>query len=254
MNRYKKYRELLSNVYNALAYREPIEWTNTWFDNANTISLKRYLIIGDSTARMIRSSFAKELKCPVDMIGCSSGLDDEIFVSTIDAFFNNNPYNYDAIFINIGYHSRTNKYGNCYNEEDYYKFKEDYIALLTFLSQHTNKIIAESIFDAIIPHKYPQIKNLLIRIGIHRFTYLFGLIKEVPDNEINKVTHHKNQIIKEIIKHLPPKLSNKCQYYDINFTMNNSHYLHIDHIHFEEKAKSYIAHQMSRILDSANID
>lgn len=195
---------------------------------------------------MVRSTFAKFVQYPVDMIGCSSGLDDEIFVNTIDSFFNNTQYKYDVIFVQMGHHGRINKSGNHYSEEDYHKFAQDYKALLNFLFQHTNKIIVESIFDAIIPCKYPKIKNMLIILNIHRLFYKLGIIKEQPDNEINKVTHRKNQIIKDLIA--SSFNSQNINYYDINMIMKNSYYVHVDHIHFEEKAKYYIAAQMATNL------
>lgn len=95
----KQFRKFIENISNIYSYREGCEWSNFLFDRATDEKSKRYLIIGNSTARMVRSTFAKLMQAPVDMLGTSSAIDDELFVNQIDAFFNNSLYRYDAIFV-----------------------------------------------------------------------------------------------------------------------------------------------------------
>ena len=56
-----KYKELLDIISNGLTEREDIEWSNVWIDSANVETSVRYLLIGDSTMRMVRSTFASLL-------------------------------------------------------------------------------------------------------------------------------------------------------------------------------------------------
>ena len=57
------------------SYREQIEWCNFWYDNAVNSDAKRILIIGDSTARMVRSTLSKLLGRPVDLFATSSSIE-----------------------------------------------------------------------------------------------------------------------------------------------------------------------------------
>lgn len=82
-----RYENLLDSIYNGLNGREEIEWSNVWIDSANEKTNVRYLLIGDSTMRMVRSTFARLTSCPVDLIGTSSKLNDKLFVDLIDTFF-----------------------------------------------------------------------------------------------------------------------------------------------------------------------
>ena len=227
----KSYREFIKNISNIYSYREGCEWSNFWFDRATDEKSKRYLIIGDSTARMVRSTFAKLMQAPVDMLGTSSAIDDELFVNQIDAFFNNSLYRYDAIFVQLGHHSRISKDGMPYKEEDYIKFENDYSPLLKYLKQYSSLIITETVFDSY--QKKSRFKTWLCRISI---------MKEKEDDGINNITRRKNNIIKEL------SLQGGVNYVDINSFMKNKKCVHVDHIHFEDKAKILIAQEMKRYL------
>lgn len=93
------------------ASREKIEWANFWYDYANDNEKRRILMIGDSTVRMVRSTFSEVHKVAVDMIGSSSNLHDVLFRAQINAFFASGEYSYDAIFIQLGHHFRKNDFG-----------------------------------------------------------------------------------------------------------------------------------------------
>ena len=118
------YREYIDVAYDSLSPREPIEWSNFWWDSADKETEKRYLLIGDSTIRMVRHSLADSLHCPVDMIGSSSNLDDILFVSQVDAFFCSAFYRkYDAIFVQMGHHGRIGRDGAsfCQRDEEFFE-------------------------------------------------------------------------------------------------------------------------------------
>ena len=187
-----KYRNFIEIPYNNLSGREELEWSNVWIDSANAKNSKRILLIGDSTVRMIRSTFAKKVKCPVDMIGSSSRLDDILFINLIDSFFDDSLYKYDCIFLQLGHHGRTNRKGGKFNEDDLNQFENGLKALIFFLQQFSNNIIVESIFDSVITNnilnklqkKLPFINNLL----------RFVSYKEVYDNNINIKEKQKKEV------------------------------------------------------------
>lgn len=236
-----KYREIIGNVYNGLSAREPLEWSNFWIDSANTKTQKRYLLIGDSTMRMIRSTLAKETKCPVDMIGTSSILDDILFVNQIDAFFDSTLYKYDTIFIQLGHHGRISKDGTKFTNDDLNKYGQDLICLIKFLKQYSNKIIIESIFDSVVK-KHPLLCKLQIKFPLFNDCLRLFSYKEIYDDIINNITNQKSILSEKIAK------KNGCKYIDINEYMRQRNYYHIDHIHFENKAKSTIVQFMMKYI------
>lgn len=230
-----------NNSYNGLQARESLEWTNGWIDKANAAVDYRVLIIGDSTARMVRSTLAKEINCPVDMIGTSSAIDDELFINFVDSFFLNTIYQYDIIFVQLGHHGRIGKDGGKYKDSDYDSFKTSFMCLIEFLKQYSKNIVIETIFDAVKPIKKNRVNSLLIKSGMMHFLYNFGLKKETKDIEINNVTSHKNLILYSLIN----VNRGGAKLLDINDIMNRQNFFHVDHIHFERKAKLYIAKVMA---------
>lgn len=233
----KTYREYLGEVLNSTSFREHIEWTNTWIDSAeqitppNDVEAKnkqvRILIIGDSTARMVRSTLAKITKCPVDMIGTSSNIYDELFVNLVDSFFNNSVYYYDAIYVQLGHHGRMGIDGGNFSNEDLCRYKENMKSLLSFLQQFSKCIIVETIFDAVVPVS-----------RLHKYLIRLHMKQERLDAKINAITQAKNRVLFSLCENSPYRIL------DINDFMNHQHYLHIDHIHFEQRAKKVIAMRM----------
>ena len=193
---------------------------------------KRILIIGDSTARMVRSTLAKRMKCPVDMIGTSSNLYDGLFVNLIDAFFNNNIYRYDVIIVQLGHHGRVGIDGGEFTNQDLSLFKDNMNSLLRFLQQYCKSIIVETIFDSVIPAT--KFRRLLIKLHLE---------DEMPDDRINSVTQAKNGVLPGVCE------SFNCSFLDINDYMSKQRYLHVDHIHFERRAKNVIAKRMQEEIN-----
>lgn len=176
---------------------------------------------------MVRSTLAREMKCPVDMIGSSSNIYDELFVNLIDSFFNNSLYHYDAIFVQMGHHGRMGIDGSAFTRNDLTRYEENMKSLLQFLQQFSRTVIVETIFDAVVPAT--RFQQLLIRLRMKQ---------EKLDPKINAVTQAKNTVLSSICQ------NSHYHLLDINSFMNNLHYLHIDHIHFEQRAKKVIARRM----------
>lgn len=138
----KELKEYITDVVDSLTYREKIEWSNFWWDDADTPRNERYLIIGDSTARMLRSNFSKEIGKPVDMVGSSSNIDDILFVNQIDAFFTSSHYQYyECIFVQLGHHRRTSINGTKYSGEDFERYKHNMFLLINFYINILKKLL-----------------------------------------------------------------------------------------------------------------
>ena len=119
--------EYLKTTHDNLKGREELEWSNTWIEKANENICNRILLIGDSTARMVRKTFSQLTGRPVDLIAHSGGLHDILFVRQVEAFFTSSKYKYSTIYIQLGHHSWWNENGNDYTDEDFECFKNDYI-------------------------------------------------------------------------------------------------------------------------------
>lgn len=240
----KKYKEFVGDVQNSPQYRESLEWSNFWYSSTKDIESKRFLIIGDSTARMVRSTLERVVRQPVDLLGTSSNLDDIMFVSQVDAFFDSTLYKYDAIFVQIGHHGRTSKDGGPYKSSDFKKYENDMLSLIKYLKQHCDKIILETVFDSVKPIRMNNLIHWMIKFNLLQKLYSWGFKKEVPDDEINSITSKKNEIIKNISARVGGVIM-----LDINNLIKNTNYIHIDHIHLEDRAKEYIAQCMIQVLN-----
>lgn len=236
-----KFIDIIKSPYNGFKGREGLEWSNIWIDSANIETSRRILLIGDSTIRMIRSTLANRINFPVDMIGTSSRLDDILFINLVDAFFENTIYSYDTIVIQLGHHGRTNIDGGEFNNAELYKYEGDLKALIIFLKQYSNNVIIESIFDTIIPN------NIFLRKILNILPIIYDVLriisyKEKYDDRINKITNAKSNTAK--------RLADKegIFYADINNYMRKKKYFHIDHIHYENKAKHVIVNYMLKYI------
>lgn len=232
-----KYQDLLESVNYELYGREDVEWSNFWYDSANKKCDKRILMIGDSTARMVRSKFAKKISLPVDLLGTSSGLHDILFCSQVEAFFERG-VKYDVAFIQLGNHSRQNDYGKPYTNDDYDRYRKDLVALVTFLKQFCNRIILETIFLCVIPlNNVASWFERITRIKLEKW-----------DPVINNNTKRKNLVIKGVASELGLELL------DINEAMINKNYMRTDHIHFEKRAIPEIVKLMYEHISVYEID
>ena len=119
--------------------------------------------------------------------------------------------------------------------------------MIKFLSQYTSVIIIESIFQSVIynPSWFDKfgVRKILLKTGVLGYLTRIGLRKETKDIEINRVTDAKNVVLKELASEL------NLRWLDINTLVEEMKYAHIDHIHFEDKAKYFIANEMCNVID-----
>lgn len=110
----------------------------------------------------------------------------------------------------------------------YLEFCNDFRGLCNFLKQYSTNIIVESIFYSVVPDR---------RIWLIRKS-------EKYDEVVNTKKRRKTLIMFTIAKELGLKTL------DINAYMlrEGKKFLHVDHIHYEEKAKDFICKRMMRLL------
>lgn len=121
--------------------REPIEWTNTWWSEANTDS-KRGLLIGDSTTRQLRGSIEVLLRnlYAIDLFASSFSIYDSRLADNIELLFKGDEYQYDFIVLNYGGHHGFSRLCSASSKE-YRRYQEQYKKLLKRLMQECPKII-----------------------------------------------------------------------------------------------------------------
>lgn len=204
----------------------------------------RILLIGDSTARMVRSSFEWVAKRPVDMIGTSCGLNDVLFLKQMEALFISEQFHYDCIFVQLGHHSIKNERGENYSEDDFRQFRKDYVALLDYLQQYCNNIVLLTNFLNVSPlPKWASNKLKLLPILLYR-----KIKGEKIDWLWSATVQKKNEIILEIAK------EHGYKYCDIDLLMRKDcqgsfpKYIHVDHIHYEPRAKVPIVQEYMKYI------
>lgn len=243
----KSILDFVSPSYDGLKGRESIEWANFWYSQSNAIPQPsgRILLIGDSTARMVRSTFERQQEVPVDMIGSSCGLHDILFLRQVDAFFTSASYRYTAIFIQMGHHSIRGESGELYGVDDYKRFRQDYVGLIDYLKQFSDNIILLTNFLNVTPIP-PKFDSIVLNIPILLYRKIFG---EKIDYSWSDIVIRKNEIIEEIAKTAGLKFCDIDKYMREGCNGLFPRFIHKDHIHYwGRKAKCAIVKEYAKYL------
>jgi lysophospholipase L1-like esterase len=118
--------------------REQVEWSNFYWDNANTDALPRVLLIGDSISVGYRPFVEEQLKGKynVDLFATSKGIIDKSYEKELRYVLSE--YKYEVIHFNNGLH------GWHITDEDYKDGIAHLVALLKALSNDAKLIWATS--------------------------------------------------------------------------------------------------------------
>lgn len=232
------YEDMVLHNRSELIEREEIEWANFWYDRANEHPSHRILLMGDSTARLVRSTMAKMTETPVDLFATSSSFHDSLFIHQLDCFFTSE-YQYDVAFVQFGHHGELGFGGGLYKEEDWEIFRKEFRTFLDYLKTKVPRIIVESIFYSVIPQKKTFVNKVLLKC-FHK--------KEQFDDEVNSRKNRKTKIMFEVAREMG------IETLDINNFMltEGKRFIHTDHIHYEENAKVFICNRMKECLRNEN--
>lgn len=239
------YHHYCKTPYNNPNVREDIEWSNTWYSNANqSVGGGKLLLIGDSTGRKIRSTLERISGRPTDFLGTSAGLHDLMFCSQLDSFFEPVTWTYDTIFVWIGYHSLKNHQGEYYNSSDFDLFEMDMRNLVDYLAQYGSRIV---LCSALYPVVKKDKMGLLYQIWFH-LKPISRLFKEKIIEDEAAVIKRKNSTIEKIAK------EKSLVFCDINGYMLSlcenymTRCIHYDKIHYEGKSFPYIVRYLCNVL------
>lgn len=226
---------------NSYSDKENTEWCNFWYDKANTKSDRRILFVGDSVARQVRRTMSEMTGCPVDLFATSAALRDKMFWDQWNCFFRNGLYQYDAIFIWVGNHSRMSEDGkSLYREPDYERFKMDFRTLVRKCEERSSKIIILSTL-----HMF-EIKqhNKFLQIALRK---LMLKLNEKLNATDNVVVEGKNRIMEEVAKEFD------FIFHDIDADLMSSKFCHKDFIHYFPESNKYVAEILIEQLASTGI-
>lgn len=198
----------MSNIEN----REEIEWLNVWYPHGNQ-ERSRYLLIGDSVTRAIRSRL--EILLPgssIDLFAASFSVADDLFWAYLRGFLSCKDYEYSAVIIDYGFHHGFSLMC-CENQEDYIIFNCKYQEIVK---------ACKSVCD-----------NVVLMTGT-----------AFADERLEREIITRNSIVKIIAR------ENECHIIDLYEHMKSkrNHFSYIDNVHFEERANSFMAYQVTKAM------
>lgn len=226
------------NWLNSYPDKEQTEWSNFWYDNANTQGEHRILFVGDSVARQVRRAFSEYMNCPVDLFATSAALRDRMYWDQWECFFKSGLYSYDTIIVWVGNHSRMSEDGtSLFQEYDYSRFESDFNHLIDECLIHTKQIIVLSTLHMFEWRRY---NNDLERVR----RKLRIKPKEILNEAENVVVERKNLIMKKVSE------SKKLTFYDIDFDLMRSRFWHTDFIHYIPESNGFVCNILKRLIDN----
>lgn len=192
--------------------REDTEWLNIWYSHANKTP-DRYLLIGDSVTRALRSKIeGLLLRESVDLFAASFSFFDELFWQNLRCFLLCKDYVWNVIIINYGFHH--GYFRLCSENFKYYcEFKDMYRKIVD---------ICRSVC-----------KDIVIMTGTSFSNF---------NNEKEIIA--RNTIVKEVA------LEKECLLFDMHELMerSNEKFLYVDSVHYEVKADFYMAYHVVNSL------
>lgn len=218
--------------------REEIEWTNYWLDNRYNNIQKHILLIGDSTSREIRSTLARISETPVDFIGSSSHVLDELLLNQIEFFFEMSDFEYKMIHIQLGCHGILSLPNDIDLEQFYLDYKEQYRRLILFLKTKSPKIVLGSATQIV---KYPDMKNSILN---KIYNHIHSAKSEIPDMRYEIGIVQRNKIVKELCE------EEHVQFDDLySYMLSEGRKIrHIDHVHYEKNARILLANRVMTFI------
>lgn len=189
-----------------------IEWTNEWWQDAEELDAKRWVLMGNSVARQFRGALQEQIgqKIKLDFYASSFHVEDNLLLKRLRHFFDDMPYQYEVALINLGF----------------YKYS---------LSENFNEDIFQTKYEELIKYLRSKCKRCIILSGTHYEKEIDGIY--ICDEDINKVVEGKNEIAKRIAQELD------IQYIDMYTFLKDKREIfpHRDHVHFERSADVAIA-------------
>lgn len=203
---------------NELMYRETIEWSNAWWEQANNLGCKRILMIGDSVTRGIRPRLHKIVTPDyvVDLFASSLQITDSLLEKEINFHFSVREYLCDKVIIQQGGQHGFDR--RCSDDKEFCQyFRNCYLKLISQIESFCDKIIFLSATA----------------------TVLQGDLMHL-DEDRNVEIVARNEIVKEVAT-----IKNK-EYIDI-YNMTEA-CKHVDQIHLDQECYERVAKKIVEVL------
>ncbi|MCX4320778.1 MAG: hypothetical protein OSJ44_13830, partial [Lachnospiraceae bacterium] len=209
---------------------------NYWWAKADRECTGRYLLIGDSVSRGYRGSLEKVLGMPVDYIGTSSLILDELFLHEIESFFDWGGVDlYRAIQVQIGIHGIL-EINTELNSDFYDMYKNQYQNLIEYLSEKTKRLVLASTTPVI--NRYWNCSNKYLAFI---FSNLHPLCIEKINEQMDKELSIRNNITRDLAKEYGLAFNDLYSY----MRNEGKKFRHIDEIHYEKKCNIFIARKVA---------
>lgn len=206
--------------------REPIEWTNTWWAEANT-DHRRGLLIGDSTTRQLRGSMEALLTnlYAVDLFASSFSIHDKRLEDYIDMLLRRDEYEYDFIVLHYGGHHGFSRLCS-ESSKEYETYRKQYTALLKSLTAKCKKIVCVTGTSEVLDTDVDTI-----------------------DLKIESEIIARNQIVSDVAH------ANCVEIFDLYSLMkkNGGRYSYFDRQHFNRDSDYFISYRLLEFMMSKHV-
>ena len=196
--------------------RERIEWTNSWWEDANAPEKDRWVIIGDSVARQFRGSIQDKVgkNIALDFFGSSLQVSDVKIIDELNNFFCNSDYKYKKVFVNYGAHHGIRPEQLSVDDEKKL-FESGYNRIIDLIMKYCD--------DLVIISATHHVK----RSDLNQIDVLVNSRIEIRNAIMKNVAEQKNFIFIDLYKYMLSEGALKFK--------------HTDHVHFERTSDSYMA-------------
>lgn len=222
----KRLRDYFDKLIDSDIQRENVEWSNVWIDRVADKKSKRYLLIGDSVLRMVRGRIAENTDCPTDFIGCSSAINDTLFVGLIDYFFTEIKYQYAGVVIQVNHHGTVGLSGGAYGELDYKLYHDNLAKLVSFIKQYTANVVLVNVLDFFEIKQYVKWLPKRLQDAMYRWK----VWEEKKDVFRTEICHRRNIEIEKVAE------EKNVKFLDLNGIIAQHKVIRVDRIHPEQKA------------------
>ena len=203
--------------------REEMEWTNGWWDKGADIHTKRWVLIGDSIMRRIRSELQKRLRpqnISLDFFAQSFSVRDPQSLRYLEQCFALHEYPHELAVLNFGGHHGIDI--SVSDEQEYRDFRAGFEKIL-FLTR------------ANCPH-----------VVLATFTHHVLSTLDSDNEEENRILRIRNQVLKD----LSAEYGLPCIDFYTYMRNEGKDFKHEDRIHFVSASNSFVADYFFRELQA----
>ena len=207
--------------------REEMEWTNGWWDKGADIHTRRWVLIGDSIMRRIRSELQKRLRpmeISLDFFAQSFSVRDPQSIRYLEQCFSLHEYQHELAVLNFGgHHGIDTTVGD---EQEYRDFRTGFEKVLFLTRAHC-------------PH-----------VVLATFTHHVLSTLDKDNEEENRILRIRNQVLKDLSR----EYSLPCIDFYTYMRNEGKRFQHEDRIHFVSASNSFVAEYFFQRIQAMDFD